>query len=119
MSYFLDLFSPETYKAFVQSDRSVSGFRKRHKIAAGRVRAGDKLVCYMTKLSRWFGLLEVADGPFEDEKPIFYTDNDPFVIRFHVRPVVWLPVDSAVPIHEDIVWDRLSFTRGHPKDNPA
>jgi hypothetical protein len=73
----------------------------------------------MTKLSRWFGLLEVVDGPFEDEKPIFYPDSDPFVIRFHVRPIAWLPVDSAIPIHEDAVWDRLSFTRNRPKDNPA
>jgi hypothetical protein len=119
MGYFLDLFSPETYEAFRRSDQSVSGFRRRHKNAAERIRPGDRLVCYMTKLSRWFGLLEVIEGPFQDDKPIFYPESDPFVIRFRVRPLVWLPVDRAVPIYEDAVWNRLSFTRGQARGTPT
>lgn len=115
MAYYLDLFSPETYEAFARSDRSVSGFRMRHGNVAQRVRCGDKFVCYMTRLSRWIGLLEVIDGPFVDETPIFYSDSDPFVVRFHVRPLVWLPVEKAVPIHDDRVWNQLSFTRGQSK----
>jgi predicted RNA-binding protein len=111
MAYFLDLFSPETYNTFARSDRSISGFRSRHRNAAVRVKPGDKLVCYMTKLSRWCGLLEVLEGPFEDSKPIFFPDSDPFVIRFRIRPIVWLSVDKAVPIYEDELWNRLSFTR--------
>lgn len=119
MAYFLDLFSPETYEAFTRSDRSVSGFRRRHLKAAQRVNPGDKLVCYMTKLSRWCGLLEVTGGPFTDEKPIFYPEGDPFVIRFHVRPSVWLPVDKAIPIYDGAVWDRLSFTQGQTRGTPT
>ena len=119
MSYFLDLFSPETYNAFGLSDRSVSGFRKRHLSAASRVKSGDKLVCYMTKLSRWFGILEVLEGPFQDDKPIFYAAGDPFVIRFRVRAVVWLPVGRAIPIHEVEVWSQLSFTRGQTRGTPT
>jgi hypothetical protein len=66
----------------------------------------------MTKLSRWIGLLEVEEPYFFDESPIFYTEDDPFVIRFRVKPLVWLPKEKAVPIHEPKVWDGLSFTRG-------
>ncbi len=119
MNYFLDLFSPETYNAFAQSDRSISGFRKRQAAAAGRVKPGDKLICYMTKLSRWFGILEMVEGPFEDAKPIFLPEADPFVIRFRVKPIVWLPVESAIPIYEREVWDHLSFTRGHARGTPT
>ena len=119
MSYFLDLFSPETYEAFGRSDQSISGFRIRHKNAAERVRPGDKLVCYMTKLSRWFGILEVLEGPFQDNKPIFYPEGDPFVVRFRVRPRVWLAADKAIPIYEDDVWNRLSFTRGETRGTPT
>jgi hypothetical protein len=61
----------------------------------------------------------VLDGPFEDHKPIFYSANDPFVIRFHVRSNVWLPVDKAIPIHEDAVWNSLSFTRGVARGTPT
>jgi len=111
MAYFVDLFSPETYEAFGKSDRSVTGFRPRQRPAAAKVRSGDKLLCYMTRLSRWVGVLEVVDGPFEDSAPIFQVDEDPFTLRFHVKPSIWLPVDRAVPIHDDRVWKRLSFTR--------
>jgi hypothetical protein len=69
----------------------------------------------MTRLSRWAGLLEVLEGPFVDDTPIFYPENDPFVIRFRVRPLVWLPVEKAIPIHENRVWNRLSFTRDQSK----
>jgi predicted RNA-binding protein len=115
MAYFLDLFSPETYEAFSRSDRTVSGFRHRQRNAAGKVKPGDKLLGYMTKLSRWVGVLEVISGPFEDSTPIFYGESDPFVVRFKVEPTIWLPKERAVPIHEDEVWDQLSFTKGQDK----
>jgi hypothetical protein len=112
MAYFIDLFSPETYEAFSRSNRDVSGFRRRHKGIAERVKAGDIFVCYLTRLSRWFGLLEVQDGPFIDHTPIFVAGEDPFVVRFHVRPLVWLDFKMAIPIHDETVWKSLSFTRG-------
>jgi len=34
-----------------------------------------------------------------------------FVIRFHVKPLVWLEVEKSIPIHDDTIWNRLSFTR--------
>jgi len=67
----------------------------------------------VTRLSRWVGVLEVIDGPFIDDRPIFYAENDPFVVRFRVRPLVWLPVEKGIPIYADEVWNRLSFTREH------
>jgi hypothetical protein len=111
VAYFIDLFSPETYEAFGQSTRDVSGFRIRHKNVAGKIKPGDMLVCYLTRLSRWFGLLEVVDGPFIDNSPIFVPENDPFVLRFRVKPVVWLDAVTAIPIHEDRIWKTLTFTR--------
>ena len=53
MAYFVDLFSPETYEAFTKSGHNISGFRLRQENATSRVKIGDKLICYMTKLSRW------------------------------------------------------------------
>lgn len=115
MAYYLDLFSPETYEAFGQSKRDISGFRTRQANAAARVQVGDRLVCYMTKLSRWVGVLEVLSASFEDSSPLFYPENDPFVIRFRVRPLVWLDKEKAAPIHDPRVWEALSFTRGQEK----
>jgi hypothetical protein len=115
MAYFIDLFSPETYEAFGRSSRDISGFRLRHKAMAHRIKPGDNLVCYLTRVSRWFGLLEVVEGPFISDKPIFVAENDPFVVRFRVRPNVWLKIENAVPIHDEVVWNGLSFTQGLEK----
>jgi hypothetical protein len=66
-------------------------------------------------VSRWVGVLEVKRGPFEDDTPIFYEQNDPFTLRFEVKAIAWLEKDKTIPIHVDEVWDALSFTRGHDK----
>jgi hypothetical protein len=116
--YYLNLFSPETYEAFGKSDRTVSGFRERQQNAADKIKPGDRLLCYMTRLSRWIGLLEVESGPYKDDKPIFYPTNDPFVIRFKVKTVAWLPKEKAIPIHDEKVWSGLSFTKGLDRTNP-
>ena len=114
MTYFLNLFSPETYEAFSQSDRRISGFRPRQRIAASKIHPGDRFICYMTRLSRWIGVLEVEQGPFDDDAPLFYK-GDPFIVRFMVTPIAWLDREKAIPIHEDEIWDVLSFTKGHDK----
>lgn len=111
MAYFIDLFSPETHGAFSKSDRATSGFRIRQQGVASRIKPGDTLVCYITRVSRWCGLLDVVEGPFIDKTPIFTPDPDPFVVRFKVKARVWLPLDASPPIHEDVIWKHLSFTR--------
>ena len=111
MAYYIDLFSPETYHAFTASDRDISGFRERHRKMAGRIKPGDCLVCYVTRLSRWVGLLDVIEGPFVDNKPIFVAENDPFVVRFRVKASTWLNLDHAIPIHDGEIWQSLSFTK--------
>jgi hypothetical protein len=109
--YYTNLFSPETYEAFERSGREVSGFRMRQLSWAKRIKPGDRFICYMTKLSRWIGVLEVASEAFVDDSPLFYPEGDPFVVRFKVHTLAWLPKDKTVPIHDKKVWDTLSFTR--------
>jgi predicted RNA-binding protein len=111
MAYFIDLFSPETYEAFRSSSRDVSGFRLRQKAVTERIKPGDMLVCYMTRLSRWFGLLEVVEGPYIDSKPIFAPEDEPFVVRFRVRPLILFDPEKSIPIHDKEIWKGLSFTR--------
>jgi hypothetical protein len=119
MAYYIDLFSPETYEAFNRSSREVSGFRERHKAVATKIRQGDMLICYLTRLSRWVGVLEVMEGPFIDNSPIFVPEDDPYVVRFRVKPVVWLGMEQGLPMHDRAIWDGLSFTRELEKGSIA
>jgi len=113
MAYFIDLFSPETYEAFTKSGQNISGFRTRQENAASRIKVGDKLICYMTKLGRWVGILEITSKYFQNDSPIFYPTDDPFVIRFKVKPLAWLPKEKALPIRDSRIWNNLSFTQGY------
>ncbi|PIT11418.1 hypothetical protein [Snodgrassella communis] len=117
MAYYTNIFSPETYQAFMNSDKTVSGFRVRQKLLAEKVKAGDIFICYLTRLSRWCGLLEVVDGPYEDSTPLFLASDDPFIIRFHVRVKVWLPFPQAIPMYTDQIWQHLSFTQNIEKNS--
>ena len=71
MAYYLDLFSPSTYKAFLESEKDISGFRLKQKNAASKIKPGDILLCYLTKVSRWVAALEVTSKMFEDNTPRF------------------------------------------------
>ena len=119
MAYYIDLFSPDTYQAFTNSDKSVSGFRDRQKGVAAGVKPGDKLICYVTKLSRWVGVLEVTSDYFINDNPIFTATGDPFVVRCKVKPNAWLTLDKGIPVDEDISWNHLSFTKHLPKKSLA
>jgi predicted RNA-binding protein len=112
MAYYTDLFTVETYRAFLSSDKTVSGFRESQRTMAKKLKRGDKMLAYLTGLSRWAGVLEVVDGPYEDRTPIFYSVDDPFIIRFKVNARIALPLEHAFPIQDTRVFDNLSFTRG-------
>lgn len=119
MAYYISLFSPETYFAFTASEKNTAGVREHLQNAASRVRPGDKLVCYLTKLSRWVGILEVKSPCFLDNTPIFLPSADPFKVRFQVSPQVWLEPEYGIPVQENVCWERLSFTRELPRNSSA
>ncbi|MEE0682250.1 MAG: hypothetical protein ACLVML_03050 [Candidatus Gastranaerophilaceae bacterium] len=119
MAYYISLFSPETYYAFSQSDRKVSGFRDNRINIAAEVKPGDKLICYMTKLSRWVGVLVITSSYFIDDMPLFTKPIDPFIVRFKVDTNVWLAPEHSLPICQNICWDHLSFTKDLPKKSLA
>lgn len=117
MKYYVDLFSPETADAFSVSDRKVTGFRIARKsyVENQGIKPGDKFICYCTKVQRFIGVLKVVRGPYVDHTPRFTrNDDDPFVLRFAVEPLVWLPLEQGIPIRADRVWNGLSFTRNLP-----
>src|SRR5215207_3843476 len=109
MTFFTNLFSPDTFETFSRSTREVSGFSKHQLAWARRVQKGDRFICYMTKLGRWVGVLEVVSECYVDESPLFYPEGDPYVVRFKVKPLVWLAKENALPIRDKLIWDNLSF----------
>jgi hypothetical protein len=115
MAYYLDLFTPETWDAFRKHGATVSGFRERMLATArDRIKPDDILLCYLVRLSRWCGALEITSPAFTDSTPIF-SDPDPFIVRFNVKPLVLLDLDQSLPMLDARVWDNLEETKGITK----
>ena len=118
MKHFLDLFTPETWRSFCATDMTATGFRPRQRrVASEMVQVGDIFLCYVTRVSRWCGALQVRSTIYEDTSPI-HDDPDPFTIRFKVQPIVTLSIESSIPIRTDAVWNSLNITNQYDKDYP-
>jgi hypothetical protein len=54
----LDLFTGTTWEEFLAAGGEVSGFRERRWKTVQQMKPGDYLLCYLTGISRWIGVLE-------------------------------------------------------------
>jgi len=115
MNDYLVLFTPYTWSAFREHGGTIAGFTEGMRTRAARIRPGDMFICYLVRLSRWCGALEVQKGPYVDASPIFSPANDKFVVRFKVRPIVVLEPEKAIPI--GALWDQLNRTKAIDRSN--
>lgn len=92
-NYWLDLFTGTTWEGFQSAGGEVSGFRERRWKTVQRIKPGDYLLCYLTGVSRWIGVLEVTSEPFRDDTPIW--SDEEFPCRVRVRPLVTLRGSSC------------------------
>ena len=97
MTYWLDLFTGQTWEEFQRHGANVSGFRKRMHNAVERMKRGDVLLCDLTGVMRWVGALEVQ-GRSEDTSAIWQFDT--FPERLNVKPLILLPPEHGVPMGE-------------------
>jgi len=104
-NYWLDLFTGKTWEEFKKNGASVSGFRYRRRRLAKQIRPGDYLLCYLTGLSRFLGVLEVKSEAFEDDSALW--EDASFPIRFKVTLLYELTPETAVPVLD--LKDKLSL----------
>ena len=95
-TYWLDLFTGSTWQEFIDAGANVSGFSATRAKAVEKIRPGDYLLCYLTGVSRFVGVLEVTSKPFVDSAPIW--GEGAFPRRVNVRPLVMLRPETGIPI---------------------
>jgi len=123
-NYWLDLFTWTTWKEFLAAGGKVSGFREKKRKMVQKIKPGDYLLCYLTGISRFIGLLEVASSAFTDRSPIWKDEDFPH--RIKVKTLVKLEPETAVPIFQ--LKDQLSIFQnlenpnawtGHVRGSPV
>ncbi len=123
-NYWLDLFTGATWQEFVKAGATVSGFRERRWKTVQRIKPGDYLLCYLTGVSRFIGVLEVTSEPYWDETPIW--KDEVFPCRTKVETIAALTPETAVPIFD--LKEQLTIFQdlkspgawtGHVRGSPA
>lgn len=98
MAYRPDLFTGGAWAEFLSAEAEVSGLRDTRWTTVQKISEGDLLLCYLTGVSRFVGVLEVTGKPFRDEKRIW--QDQVFPCRLPVKPVVALQPHFGVPVCE-------------------
>jgi len=103
-NYWLDLFTAVSWKEFLDAGGKVSGFSENRWKTLQKVKPGDYLLCYLTGVSRFIGVLEVRSKPFQDTRQIW--KDSVFPSRVRVKIAAALDIDESVPVKQ--LADRLS-----------
>jgi hypothetical protein len=69
--YWLDLFTGATWHEFLDAGGHISGYRERRWKMVQQMKPGDYLLCYLTGVSRWIGVLEAVSSPFKNTSSIW------------------------------------------------
>jgi hypothetical protein len=108
------LFTGTTWKQFVEAGSSVSGFPESRWKTVQQIRVGDYLLCYLTGISRFIGVLEVVQGAYKDSSQLIWHD-DVYPCRLGVKAIEALTPETAIPILD--LKDRLTIF--DPEKNPS
>ncbi len=112
-TYWLNLFSPHTWQQFVDAGATVTGFRANRWKQVQRIAVGDYMLCYLTQVSRFVGVLEVVSAPYQDDSKSIWDDD--FPCRVKVRTITQLPLDTSLPITD--LRNRLSIFQNSTSPN--
>lgn len=104
-TYWLILFSIGTWQEFINSGASEMGFRDHRWKIMENLEPGDYLICYLTGVARFVGLLKTVSQPFKSDFKIWTMDL--FPCRVRVSPVMTLIPEAGVPVLD--LRTKLSF----------
>ncbi|MBI5779946.1 MAG: EVE domain-containing protein [Planctomycetes bacterium] len=111
-NYWSDVFSLKSWAEFLNAGGEVSGHPEKRWNAVQTIKPGDYLLAYLTKVSRFVGILEVVSEPYRENSQIW--EDALYPCRLKVRIVTSLTPETAIPI--EMLRDRLSIFKNltHP-----
>jgi hypothetical protein len=103
--YFVGVFTVESWREFKRHGGCVMGFNEKKAAAAARLNPGDRILCYLSKVSAFVGFMEVSGPSYIDSAPIW--SDGLYPVRLPVRVIAEVPLFNAVPIRS--LNGQLSF----------
>lgn len=106
--YYLALFTRDSWREFLNSGGKIYGTRQSQKSRSFNVHKNDYLICYITRVSCFVGVLKVKSDYYVDETPIW--SNEIFPLRFDVELIESTKIDKCISVN-DIRKDLLIFKK--------
>lgn len=102
MAYWIVVGSEENMRIAEARGFDIFGFKSTRRTEASRIRPGDKLIFYLTKIMKFGGLAEVTSEYFEDHTQVFRSNKpgEDYPFRVNVRPIVILSPDQYLDVKE-------------------
>lgn len=112
MTYWMLVNTPNNFE--VMKAKNIAAMKSRRKNYASRVRRGDKVVFYLTKLAVFAGTAEFASTVTEDHSKLFISEKpgEDYPWRFKITPEVMLDKNKA--ISAETLKDKLQYIKKWP-----
>jgi hypothetical protein len=107
----------ENYEKSASLGWTIAGIKGRHRKKAERMRPGDPIIFYLTRLKAFGGIVTIDSPYFEDDTPIWLSEKpgEQYPFRVRTRPDIILPLERVIPA-QSVVAD-LEYTRRWPAEH--
>lgn len=116
-TYWLVVGTPENYAISAARGWTVAGLKSRHRKKAERMRPGDKIIHYLTRLKAFGSIVTITSTYREEASPIWLSEKPGEIYPFRVStaPDIILGVDKVIPA-AGVVAD-LEYPQRWPAEN--
>src|SRR5439155_2337437 len=112
MTYWIVVGSEENMRIAGARGFDVFGFKSTRRSEVSRMKPGDRLIFYLTKIMKFGGLAEVRSDYFEDHSKVFKSESKPgedYPFRVKANPVVILQPEQYLDVRE--IAPTMAFTQ--------
>ena len=118
MAYWIVVGSEENMRIAEARGFDVFGFKSTRRTEAARIRPGDRLIFYLTKIMKFGGIAEVTSEYFEDHERVFVSTKKPkedYPYRVNVKPLMVLTPDQYLDVKE--IGPTLDYPKKWPPEH--
>ncbi len=118
MTYWIVVGSEENVRIAEARGFDIFGFKSTRRSEVSKMRPGDKLIFYLTKIMKFGGLAEVTSDYFEDHAKVFRSEKKPgedYPFRVKVKPIVILRPEQYLDVKE--IAPAMEYTQKWPAEH--
>ena len=113
-TFWLGLFTGTSWNQYLSSGSPQIGFNQNQIKQAQKIKPGDKIIAYLTKVGSFVGILEATDFAIVSEEEKW--SEGLFPVRVKAKPIIKVSIPYAIPIRS--LLGELSFSKDGKLKNP-